>query len=1016
MVYRAKGGILPIVLSVLGVVIAWIGGSSPAEAARPFRASNIPEIRAYEVQDIALPVTASDSFDISVQLAGQQRTLSLNSRSYRGTEFNVLVQGADGQFRPTTPPPPRTFRGSIDGIYGSRVAASLIDGQLVARVELNENEIWHIEPLETATGQTADASSHIVYRAEDFVPGDWGCGSTTATTISKFQAFSRGADIGTVAAPTMKICDIAFDSDVEYYQSNGSSVANVVADIEDVMNEVALIYENQLSLTFEITTILVRTVEPDPYTSTNNQTLLSQFVTEWNLNRTMIHRDIAHLMTGKDIIGNIVGSSHSGTICDVCGNARGYGFSQSLFTFSLPMRACLTAHELGHNFGAAHCDSDSDCYIMCSVLGACGGSCTQFGTRSLNTIPSSVNSAVCLSTLAPPVNLPFCDAFQGTVDSALWSYNAGVSAVTPPVPAPTPPTAAFLDTCCSGCQNAPDELRSNFVQLATASDATLSYATLQSGSASTAGSRMFVEYWNADGDWIELASLVSDGLPKSAFIHWIHSLPLDAYHDEFRLRFRLGGVTTQAGWFIDDVSISDQSVSGSILFVRNSAVAGGDGSTWQAAFNELQAALTVSACSGGLVAEIWVSEGTYKPTHSASDRNATFTLLNGVALLGGFTGNETARELRDPVQNPTILSGDIGVPFLTSDNSYHVVTTSGIGSSAVLDGFIIREGQANGASPQNTGAGLNNIGGSPTIRNCVFTENTAVNGAASAHTVGASPILEDCTFLSNGATSSGGAMYVASGSTPTMTRCRFLDNTATAAGGAIFNSSSAVQLNSCEFSGNYAPLGGALQNFGSSATLTNTTVAYNTATTGGGIVNNNSTTSLNSCILWGNSDSGGADQSAQVHGLDPFVDYTCLQGWTTSFGGVGNHGLDPLFVDHNGPDNTVGTQDDNISLRSASPCINAGDPTTSFVSAELDLANHPRVLCNRVDMGAYEFGIGDSDCNRVLELEDFATWGGCMTGPDEGPHGATCAPFDFDGDSDIDLVDFAAFESTLTNP
>jgi hypothetical protein len=35
------------------------------------------------------------------------------------------------------------------------------------------------------------------------------------------------------------------------------------------------------------------------------------------------------------------------------------------------------------------------------------------------------------------------------------------------------------------------------------------------------------------------------------------------------------------------------------------------------------------------------------------------------------------------------------------------------------------------------------------------------------------------------------------------------------------------------------------------------------------------------------------------------------------------------------------------------------------------------------------------------------TWDDCMTGPNAGPHAPGCAPFDHDGDLDVDLYDFA---------
>ena len=92
---------------------------------------------------------------------------------------------------------------------------------------------------------------------------------------------------------------------------------------------------------------------------------------------------------------------------------------------------------------------------------------------------------------------------------------------------------------------------------------------------------------------------------------------------------------------------------------------------WATAYTDLQAALAAAA-SGD---EIWVAAGTYQPTATA-DRTISFAMKNGVAVYGGFDGTETTRSERDPVANVTILSGDIGTPGVSNDNSYHVVTAA----------------------------------------------------------------------------------------------------------------------------------------------------------------------------------------------------------------------------------------------------------------------------------------------------------------------------------------------------
>ena len=67
-----------------------------------------------------------------------------------------------------------------------------------------------------------------------------------------------------------------------YYQSNGSSVPATQMDSESVINGVALIYEDEVQLTFEISALIVQTNAPDNYPSSNASKLLEQFQDKWN--------------------------------------------------------------------------------------------------------------------------------------------------------------------------------------------------------------------------------------------------------------------------------------------------------------------------------------------------------------------------------------------------------------------------------------------------------------------------------------------------------------------------------------------------------------------------------------------------------------------------------------------------------------------------------------------------------------------------------------------------------------
>ena len=150
----------------------------------------------------------------------------------------------------------------------------------------------------------------------------------------------------------------------------------------------------------------------------------------------------------------------------------------------------------------------------------------------------------------------------------------------------------------------------------------------------------------------------------------------------------------------------DQSISGkNIIFVNKDATGRNTGTSWNDAFITLQSALlSASACEN--IDEIWVAEGDYKPTHT-SDRSVSFDIPPGIAIFGGFPSSGSPEfSDRNPLQYITNLCGDIGNPNDESDNSFHVVTMYSSSASSILDGFHIKNGNANGAGPQAKGGGF----------------------------------------------------------------------------------------------------------------------------------------------------------------------------------------------------------------------------------------------------------------------------------------------------------------------
>ena len=137
----------------------------------------------------------------------------------------------------------------------------------------------------------------------------------------------------------------------------------------------------------------------------------------------------------------------------------------------------------------------------------------------------------------------------------------------------------------------------------------------------------------------------------------------------------------------------------------NSLATTPNGTTWTLAYQYLQDALDAMVSpSPTNPYQIWVADGTYRPDQGAgvtpNDPTETVLLRDGVAILGGFAGGvsgETTKNARNPLVNTTIITGEIGSAGL-SDNTYHIITSIRNDATAVIDGFTIRDGNAdNGA-------------------------------------------------------------------------------------------------------------------------------------------------------------------------------------------------------------------------------------------------------------------------------------------------------------------------------
>ncbi|MHC4157646.1 MAG: LamG-like jellyroll fold domain-containing protein [Planctomycetota bacterium] len=295
-------------------------------------------------------------------------------------------------------------------------------------------------------------------------------------------------------------------------------------------------------------------------------------------------------------------------------------------------------------------------------------------------------------------------------------------------------------------------------------------------------------------------------------------------------------------------------------------------------------------------------------------------------------------------------------------------------ANSVLDGFTITRGYIYGSWRVGVGGAIRcRYSSSPTIKNCIFTDNSAGwDGGAIDNRSNSSPTITNCIFTKNSAIGNdGGAINNEDGSNPTITNCTFSGNRAYDWGGAIRNLHGCnPTIINCAFSGNSSDDGGAMFYFnGCYPVITNCTLAGNLARNGNALATDTkwlrNKIQMTNCIL--------ADGGSEIYKFDNStitITYSNVQG---GYPGSGNIDADPCFVepgcwvDVNDPNIIVEPNDPNAvwaegdyHLLRTSPCVDAASNVKVFTDIEgnarpfdfLGVDNNGELP--EFDMGAYE--------------------------------------------------------------
>ncbi|MCM1985963.1 M12 family metallo-peptidase [Methanococcoides seepicolus] len=359
---RTRFGVSALLISVLVLSIAFASGATFAKSDDSAileavtvdkRSVGFADTLAYfdtvTVNPAVFKKDAEDGY-VNIKIIGQDLDIELNKRPSVSEGAKIIVEDEKG-IQIMDAPEICTYEGKVVGKEDSSVKFTVDDVIIIGKIVIDEKTYFIEETNNVYNGKYI----HVVYDkdaikqsslADSAEPA--GCGTCDLETVVNSPLTAESMQIATMSTLSLATIDLQTGYDTEFqttYPSPETRIDRLIDDVNDIYDPA--------DAQFNINGFKYLSNTP----SGNISDILDYSKDNLDSERERTDSDLVIMFTGKECTGNWIGLSQTyngssdAAYSAVQMVAAG---TNSRYQANPDDRAILTAHELGHNFGARH--------------------------------------------------------------------------------------------------------------------------------------------------------------------------------------------------------------------------------------------------------------------------------------------------------------------------------------------------------------------------------------------------------------------------------------------------------------------------------------------------------------------------------------------------------------------------------------------------------------------------------------------------------------------------------------